>query len=573
MAVRRNGFTPKNINMIFTIKIGGEAGQGIKSAGLVLAKLATRSGYHIFTHTEYGSVIRGGHNVMQINVSAEAVTAPRKETDFLIALNQETINRYSGELTSNPTVIFESGRNLDVTTIAKNSLCPVPLAALAKEVGSGEMGENLVALGVAAALLGGDLETLKNLIDQNFPGGGKAAQVGFDFAAKSFPKNLGKILAPSKKIEPKLLVNGNQALAMGAIAGGLQFAAIYPMTPITGLLQELAALQNEYGFVYKQSEDELAAVNMAIGASFAGARSLVATSGGGFCLMTEGLGLAAMTETPLVIVEGMRPGPATGLPTWSGQGDLQFVLHAHQGEFPRFVLAAGDAKEAFLLTQEALDLAEKYQIPVVLLVDKNLCESDQSFTLFDVPTEVGKGKRFISVASNYERYALAQDGVSPRALPGSGNFFITNSDEHDSVGYSSEIARDHIAQTRKRQKKLATCEKLDMPPPIIFGPAKADVTIVSWGSNKGAILEALKNFKNVNFLHLTWLSPFPTEAAASILSKSRHIVDVEANYGGQLASLIREKTGIEITDCFLKYDGRPFYPEEITEKINSALGR
>ncbi|MCX6784275.1 MAG: 2-oxoacid:acceptor oxidoreductase subunit alpha [candidate division WWE3 bacterium] len=565
---------------IYTIKIGGEAGQGIKSTGLIFAKLATRSGYHIYTHTEYGSLIKGGHNMMQINISKDSVTAPRLATDFLIAFNQETINRYGGELASGSQIVIDIDRKLDLTKIAKEVVvCQAPLSRLAREIGSNELIANMVALGVTAALLGGDLTILKEVIFKNFSGGEvagdlKAAQLGYDYATKNFSKNLGTVLTSVKDAPQRMVVNGNEALALGAIAGGLQFAAIYPMTPITGLLSVLASLQNEYGFIYKQPEDEIAAINMAIGASYAGARALTATSGGGFCLMTEGLGLAAMAETPLVIIEGMRPGPATCLPTWTSQGDLQFVLHAHQGEFPRIVLAAGDVTEAFNLTKQALDLASKYQTPVILLVDKTLCENDHSVAAAAMEDFAGLNSlSTVPVDTNYQRYAVTDSGISPRALPGSGNFFVTNSDEHNEIGFSSEEALNHVAQTKKRQQKEITCAKEDMPDPELLGPKDADVTLVSWGSNKGAIIETLKNFDNVNFLHLTWLSPFPVEAVCDILSRSKHIIDVECNYTAQLAALIREKTGIEISDQFLKYDGRPIYPEEITAKIDSVLSK
>lgn len=288
--------------------------------------------------------------------------------------------------------------------------------------------------------------------------------------------------------------------------------------------------------------------------------------------MTEGYGLAGMTETPVVIIDGMRGAPATGLPTWSEQGDLQFVLHAHQGEFLRIVLAAGDAKEAFDLTMQAFNLADKYQTPVVILLDKNICENDQSYPLFDsADYKIDRGKLFTKCSTDYMRYKLESDGISPRALPGSGNFFITNSDEHDQIGYSTEESDIRNSMMHKRMQKLETCEKEDMQAPQVYGPEKADVTLVSWGSNKGSIMQALKDSKNVNYVHITWMNPFPTDAVKNILAKSKHIIDVECNYTGQLANLITEKTGIKITDKLLKYDGRQIFPEEVAAKIASIL--
>jgi 2-oxoglutarate ferredoxin oxidoreductase subunit alpha len=344
------------------------------------------------------------------------------------------------------------------------------------------------------------------------------------------------------------------------------------MSPISNILHVLAANQENYGFIYKQPEDEISALNMTIGASFAGARSLTATSGGGFCLMTEAYGLAGMTETPVVIINGMRGAPATGLPTWSEQGDLQFVLHAHQGEFPRLVLAAGDAKEAFDLTMKAFNLADKYQTPVVILLDKNICENDQSYELFDTSGyKLDRGKLSDKYSENYMRYKFESDGISPRTIPGSGNFFLANSDEHDQYGYSTEEIDVRTQMMNKRMQKLTTCEKEDMAVPEIYGAERADITLVSWGSNKGSILQAIKNFKNVNYVHITWMNPFPTQAVKKILSESKYLIDVECNYSGQLANLIREKTGIEILDKLLKYDGRQIFPEEIVDKINSVV--
>lgn len=557
---------------VFTLKIGGQAGQGIKSSGLAFAKFAVRSGYHIHSYSEYPSLIRGGHNMMQVSVSPEEVSAPVKKTDFLIALNQDTVNRYAADL-SGSAVLFDKGSDFDLSELAGADLFPVPLKELA---GGDELLSNTVALGAVAALLGGDLLVIKKLLKEEFSRKGeevvslnlKAAQAGFDFAAAQFAGQVRKTLQPRTGQALRMVVNGNEAMSLGAVSAGIQFAAIYPMTPITGLLQNLAGFAKDFGFIYKQPEDEIAAVNMAVGASFAGARSMTATSGGGFCLMTEGLGLAAMTETPLVIVEGMRPGPATGLPTWTEQGDLQFVLHAHQGDFPRIVLAPGDAKEAYDLTRRAFDLADKYQTPVVVLVDKNICEDDQSVPLFEATPALRE--KPVSPSPEYQRFALQADGVSPRVLPGNGTFFITNSDEHNPAGFSSEDAGDRRAQMEKRMAKLENCGRDEMPVPEVFGPKDAEVTVVSWGSNKGAILEALKKVTGVNFLYLTWMSPFPADAVKELLNKSRHVIDIECNYSGQLASLIKEKTGLEISDKLLKYDGRPFFVEEIVEKLNSV---
>jgi 2-oxoglutarate ferredoxin oxidoreductase subunit alpha len=569
---------------VFTIKIGGQAGQGIKSAGILFAKFASRSGYHIYNYIEYPSTIRGGHNVMQINVSSEEVTGPTKKTDLLIALNQDSIDKHLDELTPKAGILFDSDSKLDVSKVKKDTiLYPVPLSELAEEAGNKSLLRNTVALGAAAAILGGDLKILNHLIAEEYGDKGeeivkadqKAIELGHKYAKDNYADKLRDNLSENSTMDtvvPRMVINGNEAAALGAIAGGVQFAAIYPMSPISNILHVLAAHQKEYGYIYKQPEGEIAAINMALGASVAGARSMTVTSGGGFALMVEGYGLAGITETPLVIVEGMRGGPATGIPTWSEQGDLRFVLHAHQSDFPRIVLTPGDPKEVFEMTMEAFNLADKYQTPVVVLIDKNICENDQSFPLFDTSSyKVDRGKFSTEKIPDYKRYALAENGISHRTVFGSGNFFIVNSDEHDEVGYSSEEIKNRNQQMEKRMKKLATCEVEDMPKPKLFGPEEADVTLVSWGSNKGSIIQALKDFDNVNYLHLTWANPFPTDEVKRVLGKAKHIVNIECNYTAQMGGLIKERTGVEIKDNFLRYDGRPIYVEEISEKINSVL--
>ncbi len=417
---------------VFSIKIGGEAGQGIKSAGLTLAKFATRAGLYVYDYIEYPSLIRGGHNVMQINISTEPVTGPYTKCDLLIALNQETIDKHFDELTVNAGVLFDVDKKYDLSKLTKKvNLFPVPLAKLANEAGGTDLHSNTVALGTTVGMLGGDIKGLKDLIDESFghksdgvqESNIKALQLGYSFALEHLPNTLEPILKSSNStasVIPQILVNGNEACALGAVSAGLDFAAIYPMSPISGILAVLAANQEKYGYIYKQPEDELSAINMAIGAAFGGARALTATSGGGFCLMTEGYGLAGMTETPLVIIEGMRGGPATGLPTWSEQGDLRMVLHAHQGDLPRIVLAAGDAKEAFELTAQAFNLADIYQTPVVVLLDKNICDNDQNFQTFDTSSyRIDRGKLINGLDPNYQRYKIESDGISPRACAGS----------------------------------------------------------------------------------------------------------------------------------------------------------
>jgi 2-oxoglutarate/2-oxoacid ferredoxin oxidoreductase subunit alpha len=561
---------------IFSVKIGGEAGFGIMSAGELFSKIAVRSGLFTFDYIEYPSIIRGGHNIIQIVVGREKIRAPRLNTDFLIALNQQTIDLHKNELSAGSFLIYDEEQKMDISNIpGEVTAINIPFRRLATEISGNILMQNTIVLGAAVALLGGEFGHLSDLIKENFASKNQetidknltAAQTGFEIIKKDKADKIVDWLVPEEKKE-QIIASATETISLGAIAAGLQFAAIYPMTPVSNILHFLAPLQEKYKFIYKQPEDEISAINMAIGAAYAGARSMVATSGGGFCLMTEALGLAGQTETPLVVIEGMRGGPSTGLPTWTEQGDLQFVLHASHGDFPRLILAPGDAEEAFYMTMEAFNLAEKYQTPVIIIVDKHICESHISLPLFNYEKySISRGKMADGINSDYRRYTFSEDGISPRALPGFGNHVLVNSDEHNESGYSDEKADNRRRQTEKRMAKLKICAKEDLPEPILYGPQEAEITIVSWGSNKGAILDAMDSNNNFNFLHLNRINPFPSEAVKNILSKAKRVINVESNPSGQMASLIKEKTGFNNFENFLKYDGRPIYPEEIINLV------
>ena len=574
-----------NKDDVVSVKIGGPAGTGVKSVGLMLAKIAARSGYQVCDNTEYPSLIRGGHNVMQVNFSTEVVTTPRAKSDLLIAFDQLTIDLHFSEIENGGGIIFDSDSKMDISKVSKDvSLYGIPLRKLALEAGDKNIFVNIVALSAAIGLLGGNLETFKKLIEEEYGDKGedivnadkKAADLGYSYAVENYRDDLRdymRVIDSFSSPVSYMVLSGNEAAALGAISAGMQFAAIYPMSPINNVLHVLAANQEKFGFVYKQPEDEISAINMAIGASHAGVRSMTATSGGGFCLMTEAYGLAGITEVPLVIFDGMRGGPATGLPTWSGQGDLQMALHSHQDDFPRIVLAPGDVEETYHMVKEAFHIADKYQTTVMVLMDKNLCENDKTMVFPNLSEiKIDRGKFTKEKVDDYFRYKYEDDGVSLRSIPGSGNFFIANSDEHDELGYSTEEIEERNKMMGKRMQKLITCANEDMKDPVIYGPENADITIVSWGSNKGSIVEAIKSFSNVNYVHVTWMNPLPVEFLTNVLSKAKHVIDIECNYTGQLADLIREKTGINIEDKYLKVDGRVIYPEEIVEKLNTVKG-
>lgn len=564
----------------FVVKIGDEAGFGITSAGTTLAKIVARSGYHCFQYMEYPSLIRGGHNVVSCTIGKTEILAPYQHTDLLIALNQETLDKHIGELSKYAIVLYDEGKHINISKLPVGvSALAVPLSNYAKNLGQTILMRDSVAIGAVLSLLGGNTKILQDILNEEFAKKGSevinkniaCAEAGYKYILQNFQSHITSVLQ-AKKANPRLVVNANQTVALGAVAAGMQFCAIYPMTPTSNILHVLAPLQEQFGFIYKQPEDEIAAINMALGASFAGARSMVATAGGGFCLMAEGYGLAGITESPLVIIEGMRPGPATGLPTWTGQADLLFMLHAGQDNFPKIILTPGDAEEAFYQTMEAFNLADIYQTPVVVMVDKHLCESHADIKPLEYKMySVNRGKYSEKKVADYNRYALSEDGISPRIPAGRGVHVIANSDEHSPLGYSNEESQNRIEQMQKRMKKLETCALKSMPEPTVYGPTNAKLTIVSWGSNKGAILEALKEFKNVNFLHINWVSPFPTIAVKKVLGKAKKILNIESNFTGQMQSIIAEKTGINIESNLFKYDGRPIYPEEVYQKIKTLL--
>lgn len=567
-----------------TWKIGGEAGFGIMASGTMLARTFSRAGYHVLATNEYPSLIRGGHNLVTVRISTTSFEAMNRDLHILIALNRQTLDLHKQELSENALVIFDpKDGELKTTDFPKPvKLIAVPFTQLVMKFKGEPVMRNTVAIGASVALLGAPFENFETVIADQFKKKGedviehnvKIARAGYDF----IKDEKSMFLAAPEKKEDQLLVNASEAVGIGAVRAGLKFAAIYPMTPINALITFLADHAKRLNIVYKQPEDEIAGINMAIGASLAGARSMVATSGGGFALMVEGLSWAGMIEAPLVIDMGMRVGPSTGMPTWSEQGELQFVIHAGHGEFPRIVLAPADAIDAYTLAVEAFNLADRYQVPVFLLTDKYINESQwcvpKSHVSGDVVIDRGKLAKEGELSDSFKRYDLSSaDGVSPRSVPGMKNgFYIANSYEHDEIGHVTEKPEGRVAMAAKRLKKFEAMKK-DVKPPAVFGDAQAQITFVTWGSTRGPVLEAMKLLaaqgKKVRLVHFSWIYPFPTEETMKLLSPATHLVDVEQNATGQMASLIREHTGILIKDKLLKNDGRIWYPEEIVEKVST----
>ncbi len=439
------------------------------------------------------------------------------------------------------------------------------------------------------ALLDYDLEVLNGVIKDAFkPKVAKlnidAAKRGYDYARKHYTGDFQyRLEKTSQAGKRKIFLTGAEAVGVGAIRAGCKFYAAYPMTPATPLLHFMAPLDREYGMIVIQVESEIAAINMVAGASFAGVRAMTATSGGGFCLMSEGLGMTGMTETPAVIMLAQRPGPSTGLPTYSGQGDLRFAIHASQGEFPRVVVAPGDVEECFYTTLEAFNLADKFQIPAIIITDKYLVESHMAVEPFS-QDRIGIDRGLLLTEEQYtgkeeyKRHRFTEDGISPRAMPGMRRAMVrTNADEHNESGYTTENPELATRMADKRFKKLdALVKELESYETTkLYGSLEADATILGWGSTKGPIREAMKLLNKeglkVNFHQIVYLTPFPATKVQKILKSAKKTIMVENNKTSQLSSLIREHLLMTVDHKILKYDGRPFNPEELSRRIKGVL--
>ncbi len=572
-----------------TIRIGGEAGQGVESGGAGFAKALTRGGLHIFGLPDYMSRIRGGHNFYSIRVSDRPLHSHVDEVHLLAALDQETINRHEDEIQAGGGIIYDEGFEVDGRSLEAKGvkLFPVPLLGIAQEVGSKIMA-NTASFGALAGVTGYDFERISGVIRDNFARKGESvvdanlevARKAYDFAVERYAGDFDHRLEPVEGPR-RMLINGNQAICLGALLGGCRFVAAYPMTPSTGIIEWMAGHADKYGLVTKHAEDELAAILMAIGANHAGVRGMTATSGGGFSLMTEALGLAGITETPVVIVEAQRPGPATGMPTRTEQGDLLFILHASQGEFPRIVLAPGTAQECFHAGWRAFNLAERYQCPVIILSDNFVANSTRSIEMADFhPQEVKidrgellTGEDLGRLSEPYKRYEFTRSGISPRALPGHPNAIVMAcSDEHDEYGhFEAEDAENRIKMVHKRSRKLEAAAE-EMRPPIIWGPEKADTTFVAWGSSYGPVREAMERLNDeggsFNFLHFTDIWPLPVDRVMPLLRSAERLVSVEGNATGQFAHLLRAYTGVKVDQEIHRYDGRPISPEYVLEHLD-----
>ena len=561
----RDSKTRRSLNIL----IGGEAGQGLVTVGQILAKSLVRGGYSIVVTQSYQSRIRGGHNTFAIRVGVDEVDAPQEPVDLLVAFDRHTVTLYRGDLTPDGLVVLDG--TLD---IGGDSFLKVPFKELSQERFS-----NIAALGVVGSLLGLDEGLMARTVDDFF--GKKDASLaaenrkvlagGAGWAAAHATSS--HRLSPAPNPPQRLMMNGNEAIAFGAVSGGLRFYSFYPMTPSTSIGLTLAGQAKRMGLIVEQAEDEIAAINMAIGASFAGAPSMVGTSGGGFALMVEGVSLAAMTETPLVIVVAQRPGPATGLPTRTEQADLEFVLHAGHGEFPRAIFSPGTVKECFHLTRRAFELAERYQGPMFLLTDQFLADSYRAVEPFGVENldTVSAGTGAV-VSPPYLRFAITESGVSPRLLPRiTEHLVVADSDEHTEDGH---ITEDLSVRRQMVEKRLRKGEgiRAEVIAPEMGRESNPDLLLVSWGSSKGAVQEAATRMRSegerVATLHFSQVWPLVPEQFMGHLDSARQVVCIEGNAFAQLARLILRESGFQIKRKVLRYDGLPLTPESILRELS-----
>ena len=559
--------------MDYSIKIGGEAGQGLQSIGLILAKTFCRAGFHIFTVQDYESRIRGGHASFYLRFSDVPVEASKTEITFLVCFDKQTLSLYQNNISSGGYILYNS--DVIKEDVAPKNAVPIPLDTLALQSGNDKIYANSIALGAVIGLIGCDFNILSATLAEFFGGKHKqtevvekniiSAKAGFEFIRKLYPQcPFPLAVKPQNK---KMVITGSEAIALGALVAGCKFYSGYPMTPSTGILNYMAHSSDQMGVVVEQAEDEICAINMALGASYAGARAMTATSGGGFALMIEGLSLAAMTETPIVIALGQRPAPATGLPTRTEQADLEYALYAGHGEFPRAIFTPGNAQQCFYMTAQAFRIAEKYQIPVFVLTDQYLADSYQDFEPFDMSkintTRYIMTDEELAKISAYKRYAITPSGISPRALPGqSQHLVITDSDEHTEDGHLTEDLTVRTQMVDKRLRKYEALSK-EVIAPSLEGNTQAKSILVSWGSNYGVVKEAARAL-DFGALHFQQVWPFPKNDFLRLTKDAQKIIVIENNATGQLARIIKSQTGLTNISSINKYNGLPFTVDELT---------
>lgn len=554
--------------MELMIRIAGEAGQGVQTTGELLAGSLARLGVYVLAGQSYLSRIRGGLNWMDVRLGDAELCGLRERAEVLLALTPEALALLRAETIPGAPVFFD-GDGAD----AEGGI-GIPFSAAAKEVGGSALMANTVAVGALYTLLGYPLEALEGYLREQFARKGdevveanlRCARRGAELA----PRHANLLAVPAPTGAPARVLSGAAAIALGAATAGVKLVSSYPMSPSTATLEELAALADRYGIVVEQAEDEIAAINMVCGATYAGVPALTTTSGGGFALMCEGVSLAGMMELPAVILIAQRPGPATGLPTRTAQSELLFALHAGHGEFARAIFAPGTLQQCIQLTRRALEQAHRYQTPVIILTDQYLQDLEQNIPAPDA--ELCPIDRWVQLGAgaDYQRYALTENGISPRALPGGAARVVMDSDAHAPSGRLSEDLAMHLLQHDKRMRKVAglTAEALA---PEYIGPAGARTLLLAWGSSYGPCREAVERLNreggDVALLHFAQVWPLDAAAVRPLLAGARSIISVEGNSTAQFACVLREAGLLGECAQLLRYDGLPFSADYIVEKL------
>ena len=575
------------------IKFAGQAGQGVESNGALLARTLARGGLHVFGSKDYESRIRGGLNFYRMDVAEEPVHAQGHHVHLLLAQTPEAVGRFADQIVPGGGIIYDEDLEVDLDAMRSRGILamPAPLLKIAKEIGGRPVMAGAASVAVAAAVFRYPIEPLLETLGRQFAKKGEkvieanraVARAAYEHGAQQLAEGFEFRLSAQDDAPERMLIDGNHAIAYGALVGGCNFLAAYPMTPGTSIFEWLAGKGASHGVVVKHTEDEIAAMNMVVGAAHMGARAMTSTSGGGFSLMVEALSLAGMSETPAVIVLAQRPGPATGLATRTEQADLKFALSAGHGEFPRILLAPGSIEECFEAGWRAFNLAEQYQCPVIILTEHYLASSVRTLDpgVFDLSkVSIDRGHLLDAQALDeldvpYVRYEVTNTGISPRALPGHPKaVFTITGNEHEVTGAISEDAETRTTQHYKRLSKLTTAAA-QMRPPIWHGPEDAQTTLVCWGGTTGPAREAVDRLtaegQSVNLLQFADLWPLDRDAVLDELVKAGRLVAVEGNATGQWASILRGELGCTFDAQILKWDGRPLSADFIVERLSEEV--
>lgn len=550
---------------MYNLLIGGAAGQGIETIVAIFEKLLKKTGYNVFTSRDFMSRVRGGHNFSLVRFGNEIIRSHSNYLNGIIALNEETIDIHKDKILENGFIICDS----KITSEAKG-IIKIDIEKMAKDIGNKKVG-GTIALGAVMKLFGISTENVGEVLEQVLDE--KYIDVNIEAIKRGYDSTEGRYPKLKGDYKDWMMLSGSEALSIGSIAAGLRFYSAYPMSPATSIMVYLAAKSEQANIVVEQAEDEIAAINMAIGASFAGARAMTGTSGGGFSLMVEALGLSGIAEIPVVIVDVQRPGPATGLPTRTEQSDLKFVISASQGEFPRMVIALRNHTDSFYQTIRAFEIAEEYQIPVIILSDQYLSDASATVKPFNMTgiTE-NDDRNMAKTTGEYLRYKLTVDGISPRLIPGkTKNLVSADSDEHDEHGKITESAEVRVEMVDKRMRKLEKLKK-ELIEPEFLGDKSFETLFIGWGSTYGAIAEAvnlLNRKQNNKYGALVFgdIYPLPKKKLKEMTEKAKKIINIEQNATGQLSEIIREQTGIVFDSSILKYDGRQISVDDIVEII------